>query len=74
MLLISVHIISTQEDAVRQLQVLQSEIQDSMNELEEINPLYENQVEKEKEITKEYVYDNGIQIVRSFFCIVCFNF
>ena len=74
MLLISVHIISTQEDAVRQLQVLQSEIQDSMNELEEINPLYENQVEKEKEITKEYVYDNEIQIVRSFFCIVCFNF
>ncbi|POO01413.1 Structural maintenance of chromosomes protein [Trema orientale] len=40
------------EDAVRQLQILQNEIQDSMNELEEINPLYENQVINEKEITK----------------------
>lgn len=49
-----------QEDAVRQLQILQNEIQDSMNELEEINPLYENQVMKEKEITKGYVYHNDI--------------
>lgn len=46
----------TQEDAVRQLQILQKEIQDSMDELDKINPFYENQVVKEKEITKGYVY------------------
>lgn len=34
---------------------LQKEIKDSTNELENINPLYENQVIQEKEITKEYV-------------------
>ncbi|KAI5323330.1 PREDICTED: structural maintenance [Prunus dulcis] len=39
-------------DAVRQLQTLQKEIQDSMDELEKMNPLYEDQVMKEKEITK----------------------
>ncbi|KAF4374153.1 hypothetical protein G4B88_020545 [Cannabis sativa] len=39
-------------DAVRQLQLLQNEIQDSMNELEEISPLYDSQIMKEKEITK----------------------
>ncbi|CAB4283123.1 unnamed protein product [Prunus armeniaca] len=37
---------------VRQLQTLQKEIQDSMDELEKMNPLYEDQVMKEKEITK----------------------
>lgn len=47
-----------QEDAVRQLQILQKEIEDSMDELDKINPLYENQVLNEKEITKGYV--NGI--------------
>ncbi|CAB4313569.1 unnamed protein product [Prunus armeniaca] len=41
-----------QGDAVRQLQTLQKEIQDSMDELEKMNPLYEDQVMKEKEITK----------------------
>lgn len=45
-----------QGDAVRQLQTLQKEIQDSMDELEKMNPLYEDQVMKEKEITKGYVY------------------
>ncbi|KAL5555241.1 hypothetical protein UlMin_037477, partial [Ulmus minor] len=40
------------EDAMRQLQILQTEIQESMDELEKINPLYEDQVMKEKEITK----------------------
>ncbi|KAF3439505.1 hypothetical protein FNV43_RR17783 [Rhamnella rubrinervis] len=40
------------EDAVRQLQILQKEIQDSMDELDKINPLYEHQVANEKEITK----------------------
>ncbi|XP_062018187.1 uncharacterized protein LOC133734582 [Rosa rugosa] len=44
-----------QEDAVKQLQSLQKEIQDSMNELEEMRPLYENQVMREKEMTKGYV-------------------
>lgn len=45
-----------QEDAVKQLQSLQKEIQDSMDELEKISPLYENQLMREKEITKGYVY------------------
>ena len=48
---------SIQDDAVKQLQSLQREIQDSMDELDEISPLYESQVIKEKEITKGYVYD-----------------
>ncbi|KAK9926388.1 hypothetical protein M0R45_023621 [Rubus argutus] len=44
--------IRAKEDAVKQLQSLQKEIQDSMDELEKISPLYENQVMREKEITK----------------------
>ncbi|PRQ16667.1 putative structural maintenance of chromosomes protein [Rosa chinensis] len=44
--------IRAKEDAVKQLQSLQKEIQDSMDELENISPLYENQVMREKEITK----------------------
>ena len=44
------------QDAVKQLQSLQKEIQDSMDELEKISPLYENQVMREKEMTKGYVY------------------
>ena len=48
---------SIQDDAVKQLQSLQREIQDSMDELDEISPLYESQVIKEKEITKGYVYN-----------------
>ncbi|XP_024176770.1 structural maintenance of chromosomes protein 3 [Rosa chinensis] len=44
--------IRAKEDAVKQLQSLQKEIQDSMDELEKISPLYENQVMREKEMTK----------------------
>ncbi|XP_048323883.2 structural maintenance of chromosomes protein 3 [Ziziphus jujuba] len=44
--------IRAKEDAGRQLHILQKEIQDSMDELDKINPLYETQVLKEKEITK----------------------
>lgn len=40
------------EDAKKQLDILQREIQDSMKELDKISPLYENQVIKEKDITK----------------------
>uniref|UniRef100_A0A2N9FHJ9 Uncharacterized protein n=1 Tax=Fagus sylvatica TaxID=28930 RepID=A0A2N9FHJ9_FAGSY len=43
-------------DATRQLEILQKEIQDSMDELDKIHPFYEKQVIKEKEITKGYVY------------------
>jgi structural maintenance of chromosome 3 (chondroitin sulfate proteoglycan 6) len=45
-----------QGDATRQLEILQKEIQDSMDELDKIHPFYEKQVIKEKEITKGYVY------------------
>ncbi|KAB2615208.1 structural maintenance of chromosomes protein 3-like [Pyrus ussuriensis x Pyrus communis] len=40
------------EDAMKQLQSLQKEIKDSEEELKKINPLYDNQVKKEMEITK----------------------
>eukprot|EP00257_Ricinus_communis_P021631 XP_015581164.1 structural maintenance of chromosomes protein 3 isoform X2 [Ricinus communis] len=40
------------EDAMKQLDFLQREIQDSMEELDKITPLYENQAIKEKEIAK----------------------
>lgn len=40
---------------MKQLGILQREIEDSQEELEKISPLYENQVVKEKEITKGYV-------------------
>ncbi|XP_038693265.1 structural maintenance of chromosomes protein 3 [Tripterygium wilfordii] len=40
------------EDAMKQLDILQKEIQYSQEELEKINPFYESQVETEKEITK----------------------
>lgn len=39
------------EDAVKQLQALQNVIQASMNELDGINPAYEDKVREEKEIT-----------------------
>uniref|UniRef100_A0A2N9ESK7 Structural maintenance of chromosomes protein 3 n=1 Tax=Fagus sylvatica TaxID=28930 RepID=A0A2N9ESK7_FAGSY len=42
----------TKGDATRQLEILQKEIQDSMDELDKIHPFYEKQVIKEKEITK----------------------
>ena len=44
-----------QEDAMIQLDILQREIQDSMEELEKISPFHESRVTKEKEITKGYV-------------------
>ncbi|XP_047317733.1 structural maintenance of chromosomes protein 3 isoform X2 [Impatiens glandulifera] len=40
------------DDAVRQLEVLQKEIEDSVEELNNIRPLYEIQVKEEEEITK----------------------
>ncbi|XP_009342677.2 structural maintenance of chromosomes protein 3-like [Pyrus x bretschneideri] len=40
------------EDAMKQLQSLQKEIKDSEEELKKINPLYDNQVKMEMEITK----------------------
>ncbi|XP_050229929.1 structural maintenance of chromosomes protein 3 [Mercurialis annua] len=40
------------EDAVKQLDILQREIQDSMEELDKISPLYESQVVKEKNTAK----------------------
>ena len=36
--------------------MLEREIQDSMDEHDKISPLYENQVIKEKDITKRYGY------------------
>jgi hypothetical protein len=44
-----------QEDAAKQLEILENEIQDSMNELDKISPLYDDQVKKEKDITRRYV-------------------
>ncbi|XP_061338164.1 structural maintenance of chromosomes protein 3 isoform X1 [Gastrolobium bilobum] len=44
--------IRAKEDAARQLELLEKEIQESMNELDKISPLYEDQVKKEKDITK----------------------
>lgn len=46
-----------QEDAGRQLQMLQKEIQDSSDELDKISPIYDNQVIEEKEISKGFVYE-----------------
>ncbi|KDP35372.1 hypothetical protein JCGZ_10356 [Jatropha curcas] len=40
------------DEAVKQLSILQKEIQESVEEHEKISPLYESQVMKEKEITK----------------------
>ncbi|WCJ28438.1 Structural maintenance of chromosomes protein 3 [Euphorbia peplus] len=40
------------EDAMNQLDILQTEIQESTVELDKISPLYENQVMKEKNISK----------------------
>jgi structural maintenance of chromosome 3 (chondroitin sulfate proteoglycan 6) len=37
------------------LEILENEIQDSMNELDKISPLYDDQVKKEKDITRRYV-------------------
>ncbi|KAF2317507.1 hypothetical protein GH714_023669 [Hevea brasiliensis] len=44
--------VQAKEEAMKQLDILQREIQDSMEELDKISPLYENQAIKEKDITK----------------------
>ncbi|QHO27046.1 Structural maintenance of chromosomes protein [Arachis hypogaea] len=44
--------IRANEDAARQLKILERNIQDSNDELERIRPMYEEQVMEEKEITK----------------------
>uniref|UniRef100_A0A1J3DSC0 Structural maintenance of chromosomes protein n=1 Tax=Noccaea caerulescens TaxID=107243 RepID=A0A1J3DSC0_NOCCA len=44
--------IQSKNDALEQLRSVEGEMQKSMKELEEINPLYESQVEKEKDTTK----------------------
>ncbi|KAK2432041.1 Structural maintenance of chromosomes (SMC) family protein [Trifolium repens] len=44
--------IRAKEDAAKQLEILENEIQDSMNELDKISPLYDDQVKKEKDITR----------------------
>ncbi|KAK2378214.1 Structural maintenance of chromosomes (SMC) family protein [Trifolium repens] len=44
--------IRAKEDAAKQLETLKNEIQDTKNKLKEISPLYDDQVQKEKDITK----------------------
>ncbi|CAK7329230.1 unnamed protein product [Dovyalis caffra] len=44
--------IQAKEDAMKQLDILQKEIQDSMKELNKISPIYEENLSKEKDITK----------------------
>ncbi|KAL6976515.1 Structural maintenance of chromosomes protein 3 [Sarracenia purpurea var. burkii] len=44
--------IRAKEDAVKQLEILQKEIQDSTEELNKIRPLYNNQAREEEEITR----------------------
>lgn len=41
-----------QNDALKQLNTVERKIQDCLNELEAINPLYESQVGKEMQETK----------------------
>lgn len=45
-----------QNDALEQISMVEREMQDSLKELEAINPLYESQVDKEKQTTKRQVY------------------
>ncbi|RVW19679.1 Structural maintenance of chromosomes protein 3 [Vitis vinifera] len=47
--------IKAKEDAAKQLEILQREIQDSTEELHKITPLYDEKVIEEKEISKGYV-------------------
>ncbi|CAK9175462.1 unnamed protein product [Ilex paraguariensis] len=44
--------IKAKEDATKQLELLQNEIQKSTDELNKIRPLYDNQVKEEEEITR----------------------
>ncbi|KAL0670600.1 hypothetical protein Bca4012_033304 [Brassica carinata] len=47
--------IQSKNDALEQLSMVEREMQDSLKELEAINPLYESQVDKEKQTTKSWV-------------------
>lgn len=60
-----------QEDAVRHLQMLEKEIQDSMDELDKISPLYDNQVIQEKDITKRYDLILVVYFMLQYSLIVC---
>ncbi|XP_010473108.1 PREDICTED: structural maintenance of chromosomes protein 3 [Camelina sativa] len=44
--------IQSKNDALEQLHMVEREMQDSLKELEAINPLYESQLDKEKQTTK----------------------
>ncbi|XP_027158386.1 structural maintenance of chromosomes protein 3 [Coffea eugenioides] len=44
--------IKAKEDAAKQLEILEKEIQESTNELNKMKPLYEGQVKEEEEITR----------------------
>lgn len=44
--------IQAKDDAMKQLDILQKEIQDSQKELNKISPIYEEHLSKEKDITK----------------------
>ncbi|XP_011043957.1 PREDICTED: structural maintenance of chromosomes protein 3 isoform X1 [Populus euphratica] len=44
--------IQAKDDAMKQLDILQKEIQDSQKELNKISPIYEENLSKEKDITK----------------------
>lgn len=44
--------IQAKDDAMKQLHILQKEIQDSQKELNKISPIYEEHLSKEKDITK----------------------
>ncbi|KAG5566426.1 hypothetical protein RHGRI_002113 [Rhododendron griersonianum] len=55
------------DDAVKQLEILQKEIQDSQEELNKIRPLYNNQVREEEDITRGYVYCD-CYVVKFFAC------
>ena len=50
-------LLGVQEDAAKQLEILEKEIQESTNELNKMKPLYEGQVKEEEEITRGY--DHG---------------
>lgn len=61
------HAFLLQDDAVKQLEILQKEIQDSQEELNKIRPLYNNQVREEEDITRGYVYCD-CYVVKIFAC------
>ncbi|KAL2316967.1 hypothetical protein Fmac_030843 [Flemingia macrophylla] len=52
--------IRAKEDAAKQLEILEKEIEDSTAELGKIIPLHEDQVQKEKDIAKQYVVEQKL--------------